>query len=137
MKKQQTSTPGIVLKEQFLEKYNINVSQLARSIGLSQSAVRNITIDKAKMTIPIALRLAKFFQTKENYFINLQADYDILALHSDKTFSAKLNKIGIARKAEKKAAKTGAKAKAPRSAGNRAAAGKPAPKGGRRRTAKK
>jgi addiction module HigA family antidote len=110
LKSNLSSAPGTVLKEKFLDKYQLNPSQLAKALGLSQSAVRNITINKAKITLPIALRLAKYFQTKESYWIDLQNAYDLAALRDDKKFAAILGKIKTAqipaKKAETKKAET-------------------------------
>jgi addiction module HigA family antidote len=98
-----SSAPGTVLKEKFMDKYQLNPSQLAKALGLSQSAVRNVTINKAKITLPIALRLAKYFQTKESYWIDLQNAHDLAALRDDKKFAAVLGKIKTAQVPEKKA----------------------------------
>jgi addiction module HigA family antidote len=98
-----SSAPGTVLKEKFIDKYQLNPSQLAKALGLSQSAVRNITINKAKITLPIALRLAKYFQTKESYWIDLQNAHDLAAIKDDKKFAAILGKIKTAQMPEKKA----------------------------------
>jgi addiction module HigA family antidote len=98
-----SSAPGTVLKEKFMDKYQLNPSQMAKALGLSQSAVRNVTINKAKITLPIALRLAKFFQTKESYWIDLQNAYDLAALRDDKKFAAVLGKIKTAQMPAKKA----------------------------------
>ena len=102
MKSNISSAPGTVLKEKFMDKYQLNPSQLAKALGLSQSAVRNITINKAKITLPIALRLAKYFQTKEGYWIDLQNAYDLAALKDDKKFAAILGKIKTAQLPAKK-----------------------------------
>lgn len=103
MKPTISSAPGTVLKEKFMDKYQLNPSQMAKALGLSQSAVRNVTINKAKITLPIALRLAKFFQTKESYWIDLQNAYDLAALRDDKKFAAVLGKIKTAQMPAKKA----------------------------------
>jgi addiction module HigA family antidote len=98
-----SSAPGTVLKEKFMDKYQLNPSQLAKALGLSQSAVRNVTINKAKITLPIALRLAKYFQTKESYWVDLQNAHDLAAIKDDKKFAAVLGKIKTAQMPEKKA----------------------------------
>jgi addiction module HigA family antidote len=106
-----SSAPGTVLKEKFLDKYQLNPSQLAKALGLSQSAVRNITINKAKITLPIALRLAKYFQTKESYWSDLQNAYDLSILKEDKKFAAILGKIKTAQMPAKKPEKKKAEIK--------------------------
>jgi addiction module HigA family antidote len=97
-----SSAPGTVLKEKFMDKYQLNPSQLAKALGLSQSAVRNVTINKAKITLPIALRLAKYFQTKESFWIDLQNAHDLAAIKDDKKFAALLGKIKTAQMPAKK-----------------------------------
>lgn len=125
-------SPGFVLKK-LMDEYQTNPNRLSKEIGLTQTAVRLITIDKAKISVPVALRLAKYFGTTPEYWISLQNKYDLVEASKDKA----LDKIvkGI-KKAEvvKKAApakKAEAKSKAAKKPAAKAAASKAtAPKAG-------
>jgi addiction module HigA family antidote len=67
-----------------LEKYNLNPFKLSKDIHLSQSAVRMITIGKTKITTPVAMRLAKYFKTKPEYWLVMQMKWDIAEASKDK-----------------------------------------------------
>jgi len=69
-------TPGEFLAN-MLEKYRISIPRLSGDIGLSQSAVRLVILGKAKITVPVALRLARYFGTNAEYWLNMQMRWDL------------------------------------------------------------
>jgi addiction module HigA family antidote len=121
MKKQTVLVPGTELKEKYLDAYQLSPGKLAEDIGLSASAVRNVLINKAKITLNVALRLSKYFDTPVQYWIDLQNAYDLVELGKDAELNESLKKI---QKAKKPA--PAKKAAAPEN-GKKAAAKKAAP----------
>jgi addiction module HigA family antidote len=123
-------SPGTVLKS-LLDKYQLNPTALARDIKLSQSAVRQITIEKAKISVPIALRLAKYFSTTAKYWLDIQSAYDLAEAEKDAKLSDVLKVIGKAKIPSPAAKKAAPAAKKPGKAGKpkagkaKAKAGKP------------
>jgi addiction module HigA family antidote len=123
-------SPGVVLKS-LLDKYQLNPTALARDVKLSQSAVRQIVIEKAKISVPIALRLAKYFGTPSKYWLDLQTAYDLAETEKDAKLSEVVKSISKAKapapvtKRSAAAAKKGAKP-APAARGARSPAAKPA-----------
>jgi addiction module HigA family antidote len=115
-------SPGAVLNA-LLDKYQLNPTALARDIKLSQSAVRQITIEKAKISVSIALRLAKYFGTTAKYWLDIQSAYDLAEAEKDPKLSDIIKTI-VKVKAPAPAAK---KAPAPAKKGAKPAA-KPAAK---------
>jgi addiction module HigA family antidote len=107
-------SPGAVLKS-LLDKYELNPTALARDIKLSQSAVRQITIEKAKISVSIAQRLAKYFGTTAKYWLDIQSAYDLAEAEKDPKLSdviKAINKVKAPPPAAKKPAvpaKKGAK----------------------------
>jgi addiction module HigA family antidote len=97
-----------------MDEYQTNPNRLSKEIGLTQTAVRLITIDKAKISVPVALRLAKYFGTKPEYWISLQNTYDLLEASKDKALDKIVKGIKKAEEVKKAAPakKTAAKAKA-------------------------
>ena len=103
-----------------LEKYKLNPFKLSKDIHLSQSAVRLITIGKTKITTPVALRLAKYFNTNPEFWLAMQMKWDIAEASKDKALTKIVKGIPRVKKAsaggsEKKAAtakKSAAKKKA-------------------------
>jgi addiction module HigA family antidote len=114
-------SPGIVLNG-LLDKYQLNPTALARDIKLSQSAVRQITIEKAKISVSIALRLAKYFGTTAKYWLDIQSAYDLAEAEKDPKLSDIIKTIG-----KVKAPASAPAAKKPAAAAKKGA--KPAAKG--------
>lgn len=69
--------PGEVLLEEFLQEYGISQNRLGREIGMSPRAVNEIVHGKRSITANSALRIAKFFGTSAEFWLNLQTSYDL------------------------------------------------------------
>jgi addiction module HigA family antidote len=89
-------SPGKVLKEKFMVPFQLKPTQLAKGIGLNPAVISNILNSKQRITLPIALRLAKFFQTPENYWIDLQFQYDYAKVTGNAVLKAALKGISPA-----------------------------------------
>ncbi|MDR3131083.1 MAG: HigA family addiction module antidote protein [Treponema sp.] len=100
MAKQTVLIPGAILKEQFLDKYGINVSKLSADIGLSPSAIRQIISGKLKISLEIALKLEKYFDKSVKYWIDLQNAYSLADLAKDSKIQNELKKIPKAQKVQ-------------------------------------
>jgi addiction module HigA family antidote len=68
--------PGEVLKEKFMKPYQLRSAVIAREIGVYPAIISNVLNNKQRITIPLALRLAKYFKTTEKFWIDLQFNYD-------------------------------------------------------------
>ena len=90
-------TPGTLLLE-LIEKYNLNCNRLSKEIKCSQTALRLISLDKSRITTSIAVRLAKYFQTKPELWLLAQMDYDLEKAAENKTLAKQLKGISIADK---------------------------------------
>ena len=75
--------PGPFL-QLMLDKYHLNVLRMSRDIGVSQSAVRLLTLGKVRISVPVAVRLAKYFNTVPEYWLMLQMRYDLAEAAKDK-----------------------------------------------------
>jgi addiction module HigA family antidote len=94
--------PGDVLKKE-LESYGISVTQFSKDIGLSASAVRQLVSSKLKISLEIALKLAKYFGKTVKYWVDLETDYRLAVLGDDAKLTAALKNIPKAKKAPAKA----------------------------------
>jgi len=90
-------TPGSILLE-LLEKYGLNCNRLSKEIKCSQTALRLISLDKSRITTSIALRLAKYFGTKPEFWLLAQMNYDLAKAANDKALAKSLKNISKARK---------------------------------------
>ena len=82
-----------------LEKYKLNPFKLSKDIHLSQSAVRLITIGKTKITTPVAMRLAKYFNTNPEFWLAMQMKWDIVEASKDKALVKIIKSISRVTKA--------------------------------------
>jgi addiction module HigA family antidote len=69
--------PGEILLEDFLIPMGITRYRLAKSIGVPQRRIDEICIGKRAVTADTALRLARFFGTDAQSWMNLQGQYDL------------------------------------------------------------
>ncbi len=72
-------TPKIsaILLEEFMNPLGISAYRLAKDINVPASRIQDILKDKRKITIDTSLRLARYFNVSDKYFLNLQNDIDI------------------------------------------------------------
>lgn len=69
--------PGEVLMEDFLKEMGITQHKLAVSIGVPPRRINEIVHGKRAITADTALRLAKFFGMTPQFWLGLQAHYDL------------------------------------------------------------
>jgi addiction module HigA family antidote len=69
--------PGEVLLEEFLKPMGISQNRLALNIGVPPRRINEIVLGKRGITADTALRLAKFFGTSAEFWLGLQAQYDL------------------------------------------------------------
>lgn len=72
--------PGEVLIEEFLKPMGISQNALARAIGVPPRRINEIVLGKRAITADTALRLARAFGTTPQFWMGLQADYDLEAV---------------------------------------------------------
>jgi addiction module HigA family antidote len=76
--------PGEVLKEEFLEPLNITQTKLAKDINSSFRSVNELINQKRGITVEMALKLAKYFNTTAQLWLNLQNEYDLYRVSNKK-----------------------------------------------------
>lgn len=69
--------PGEILLEDFLQPMGISINRLARGIDVPPGRISNIVNGKRSITADTALRLAAYFGTSPELWLNLQTDYDL------------------------------------------------------------
>ena len=69
--------PGEILREEFLEPLGITPYRLAQDIHVQQTRVGEILAGRRSITADTALRLARYFGTSPQLWMNLQARYDL------------------------------------------------------------
>lgn len=76
--------PGEVLEQEFLEPMKITAYALSKAIGVQQTRISLILKEKRSITADTALRLAKYFGTTPEFWLNLQREYDLRKLRIEK-----------------------------------------------------
>jgi addiction module HigA family antidote len=69
--------PGEILREEFLKPMGLSVYRLAKEIHVPAPRVNDVVLEKRGITADTAVRLARFFGTSEQFWMNLQASYDV------------------------------------------------------------
>ena len=69
--------PGEILLEEYLKPLSISQNRLGRDLGIPAQRVNDIVRGHRSITVDTALRLGKYFKTTPQYWLNLQAHYDL------------------------------------------------------------
>jgi addiction module HigA family antidote len=69
--------PGEILREEFLKPLGLSIYALAEAIKVSRSRVNDVVLGRRGITADTALRLARYFGTSPEFWMNLQARYDL------------------------------------------------------------
>jgi len=69
--------PGEVLLEEFLEPLEVSQYRLAKEISVPARRINEIVHAKRGISADTALRLAKYFGTSEEFWLNLQVHFDL------------------------------------------------------------
>jgi len=77
MKKLANIHPGEILMEEFLKPMEISQNRIARDIGVPPRRINEIVHGNRAISADTAVRLAKYFNVSESFWMGLQSDYDI------------------------------------------------------------
>jgi antitoxin HigA-1 len=69
--------PGIMFKEDFADLYGLGVQDLARDLHVSPNSVESLLTGRADIDADMALRLSVFCRTTPEFWLNLQARYNL------------------------------------------------------------
>ena len=71
------TSPGEMLLEEFLKPMGISQYRLAKSIHVNRMRISEIIRGRRSITPDTALRLARYFGNSAEFWMNLQAGYDL------------------------------------------------------------
>jgi len=69
--------PGETLREDFLKPLDLTANRLAIELQVPVTRVNDIARGMRAITADTALRLARYFGTTPQFWMNLQANYDL------------------------------------------------------------
>ena len=77
MKKHTPIHPGEVLREDFILPLGLSEYRLAHDIGVPPRRINEIVHGKRAITTDTAFRLSQYFGNSPQFWLNLQADYEL------------------------------------------------------------
>lgn len=69
--------PGEILREEYLLPLGMTAGSLARKLGVPRTRIERLVKEVTPVTTDTALRLARFFGTSPEFWMSLQAGYDL------------------------------------------------------------
>ena len=69
--------PGEILLEEFMRPLGISQNKLARDLGVNAARINDIVHARRGISAETALRLAVYFSTSAEFWLNLQSRYDL------------------------------------------------------------
>lgn len=69
--------PGEILLDEFLEPLGISQYRLAKDISVPPRRINEIVHGRRAITADTALRLSRYFQMSDEFWLRLQAHYDL------------------------------------------------------------
>ena len=69
--------PGEMLREEFLQPLGLSAGRVAKACGVPRTRIERIVREELGVSGDTAVRLAKFFKTTPEFWMNLQARYEV------------------------------------------------------------
>src|SRR6476646_3846392 len=69
--------PGEVLREDFMKPLGLTVNRLALELHVPATRIGEIVHERRRITAETALRLARYFNTNAEFWLNLQNFFDL------------------------------------------------------------
>jgi len=69
--------PGEILREDFMKPLGLSVNKLALELHVPATRIGEIVHQRRRITAETALRLARYFKTNAEFWLNLQNFYDL------------------------------------------------------------
>ncbi len=69
--------PGEILKEEFLVPLKMSANALAMELKVPAPRINDVVRERRAITPDTALRLARYFGTTAQFWLNLQTSYDL------------------------------------------------------------
>ncbi|MCD2173300.1 HigA family addiction module antitoxin [Rhizobium sp. C4] len=76
--------PGEILREEYLVPLNMSAGALARRLQVPRTRIERIVAEETGITTDTALRLARFFRTTPDFWMNMQVGYELAVARAEK-----------------------------------------------------
>lgn len=85
--------PGEILKQDILPESGLSVTAAARALGISRQMLHDILAERKPLSAVMCLKLARLFGGTPEFWMRLQAAYDLKQAEQDKKIMATVAKI--------------------------------------------
>jgi len=82
--------PGEILREEFLKPLGISAYELAKRLHVPVPRVNDIVLERRGISADTAVRLSRFFSTTDQFWLNLQAAYEISRVKAERATEIEL-----------------------------------------------
>ena len=69
--------PGEMLREDFIQDYNLTTAGLAKKLGVSRQTVNELLMERRAVSPSMALRLSRLFGNTPEFWLNAQRAVDL------------------------------------------------------------
>ena len=69
--------PGEIIREEYLIPLGMSANALAKALRVSAPRINDVVREKRGISVDTALRLARYFNTTAQFWMNLQTSYDL------------------------------------------------------------
>jgi addiction module HigA family antidote len=83
--------PGEILREEFLKPMALSAYELAKRLHVPVPRINDIILERRGISADTAVRLSRFFGTTEQFWMNLQAAYEVRGVRA--THAAEIESI--------------------------------------------
>lgn len=87
------TTPGEVLFYEYLEPLGLKINDLAEILHIHRNSVSALVNNNRKLSVDMAVRLSKAFDTTVEFWLNLQQHVDIWEVQNNARTQEELSRI--------------------------------------------
>ena len=69
--------PGEVLREDILPEFSLSVTAVAKALGVSRQMLHDILAERKPLSAIMCLKISRLFGSTPEFWMRLQADYDL------------------------------------------------------------
>jgi addiction module HigA family antidote len=84
---------GDVLLYEYLEPTGLKINDLAEMLNVHRNTISALVNNNRKLTVDMAFRLAKAFDTSAEFWLNLQNSLDLWEVHNDARIQEEISRV--------------------------------------------
>ncbi|ASL94527.1 addiction module antidote protein, HigA family [Serratia marcescens] len=84
---------GDVLLYEYLEPTGLKINDLAEMLNVHRNTISALVNNNRKLSVDMAFRLAKAFDTSAEFWMNLQHNLDLWEVHNDARIQEEISRV--------------------------------------------